>query len=113
MNRKIEKPITLSTSKNGQVAVCRGCNECISFEFGPIFQLFSFDNFRLLEHNISSTSPEEYFKRCPDYAKIIVNTSVPNLYFTFTEVEFSELQVLLNSAMTKYQIFELTQRNLN
>lgn len=110
---KNERPINLATSKNGQVAVCRGCKECISFEFGPIFQLFSYDDFSVLERNISTTSPEEYFKRCPFYSKIIVNTSVPNLYFTFTEKEFGELQVLLSAAIAKYQILEMSQRNLN
>ncbi len=113
MDSQHTKPITLASTKNGQVAFCRGCNHCISLEFGAIFQLLALEDFSILERNISSTSAAEYFSRCPGYHKIIVNTSVPNLYFTFTEGEFCELQVLLRKAASKYELLNTHRFNLN
>ncbi|TDB63715.1 DUF6686 family protein [Arundinibacter roseus] len=106
-------PINLALTANGQVALCRGCHQCITVEFGPILQLFGREDFVRLQRNIGSTSPPIYFEQCPYRSKIVINTTSPDLYFTFTETEFYELQHLLNRALTKLQLIEATEQNLN
>ncbi len=106
-------PINLALTTHGQVALCRGCHQCITVEFGPILQLFGREDFVRLQKNIGSTSPPTYYEQCPYRSKIVINTTSPDLYFTFTETEFYELQHLLNRAMTKLQLIEATEQNLN
>ena len=107
------KPISQALSLRGQVALCRGCQQGISLEFGFILQLFSRRDFLVLEENLRKLDSGECLRRCPNRNKVILNTSFPDLYFTFSESEFFELRQLLTNAIGKLQLIEATERNLN
>lgn len=107
------KPISLALSTRGQVALCRTCQECITLEFGFILQIFSRRDFMVLEENLRKIDAGECLLRCPNRRKVVLNTSFPDLYFTFSESEFSELRHLLTNALGKLQLIEASERHLN
>ncbi|WP_373515250.1 DUF6686 family protein [Persicitalea sp.] len=107
------RPINLALTQNGQVALCRGCQQCISLEFGFILQLFSRRDFQVLERNLRDLDTAQCLRQCHCRTRIILNTSFPDLYFTFSEPEFIELSMLLTSALSKLQLIEATERHLN
>lgn len=113
MNATSPKPISLALSTRGQVALCRSCQECITLEFGFILQLFSRQDFLVLEQNLWKIDASECLSRCPSRNKVILSTSFPDLYFTFSEVEFVELRQLLTNALGKLQLIEASERHLN
>ncbi|MPR37336.1 DUF6686 family protein [Salmonirosea aquatica] len=113
MDHTDHRPVTLALTPNGQVALCRGCLQGITVEFGPILQLFARKDFLRLEYNMRYMCPAEYFRGHPGRSKIIVNTTAPDLYFAFTETEFLELQELLGHGLSKLQLIESADRHLN
>lgn len=113
MEKSDQRPITLALTPNGQVALCRGCHQGITVEFGPILQLFRREDFIKLEYNLRFMCPAEYWGAHPGRSKIIVHTTAPDLYFTFTESEFLELQILLGHGLSKLQLLESAKQNLN
>lgn len=105
--------MTLALTPNGQVALCRGCHLEIKVEFGAILQLFVREDFIKLEYNLRFLCNAEYWSPHPGRSKIIVHTTAPDLYFTFTESEFLELQRLLGHGFSKLQLLESAKQNLN
>jgi len=113
MEKTDRNPITLAISPHGQVALCHGCLQGITVEFGPILQLFAREDFLRLEYNMRYMCPVDYFRGHPGRSKIIVHTTAPDLYFAFTETEFLELQKLLGHGLSKLQLIESAGRHLN
>jgi hypothetical protein len=113
MENTDHRPITLALTPNGQVALCRGCFQGITVEFGPILQLFDRESFLRLEYNMRYMCPADYFHHHPGRDKIIINTTASDLYFAFTEAEFVELQKLLGHGLSKLQLIEAAGKHLN